>query len=82
MVQVYFRHVKSAQPQAQLALCGFTRVTIPVGKKTTVSFEIAVERFRSWDTATKSYVVESGAYELLVGSASDKLPQKLSLAVR
>jgi beta-glucosidase len=82
VVQVYFRHVKSAQPQAQLALCGFTRVTIPVGKKTTVSFEIAVERFRSWDTATKSYVVESGAYELLVGSASDKLPQKLSLAVR
>lgn len=81
VVQVYFRHVKSAQPQAQLALCGFTRASIPAGTKMPVSFEIPVERFRSWDTATKSYVVEPGAYELLVGSASDKLPEKLSLTV-
>ena len=81
VVQVYFRHVKSAQPQAQLALCGFTRVTLPAGKKMPVSFEIPVERFRSWDTAAKNYVVEPGAYELLVGGASDNLPEKLSFTV-
>ena len=81
VVQVYYRHVKSAQPQAQLALCGFSRVSIPAGTKTPVTFEIPVERFRYWDTTTKSYVVEPGAYEILVGSASDKLPEKLSLTV-
>jgi len=81
VVQVYFRHVKSAQPQAQLALCGFTRVTIPAGKTMPVSLAIPVERFRSWDTATKKYAVEPGAYELLIGGASDNLPEKLSLAV-
>ena len=67
---------------AQLALCGFTRVNIPAGKTAPVSFEIPVERFRYWDTSTKSYTVEPGAYELLIGSASDKLPKKLSVAVR
>jgi beta-glucosidase len=82
VVQVYFRHVKPSQPQAQLALCGFTRVNIPAGKTAPVSFEIPVERFRYWDTSTKSYTVEPGAYELLIGSASDKLPKKLSIAVR
>jgi beta-glucosidase len=81
VVQVYFRHMNSALPQAQLALCGFTRVTIPAGKKMQVSFAIPAERFRFWDVTTKSYVVESGAYELLVGGASDKLPEKLSFTV-
>jgi hypothetical protein len=47
-----------------------------------VSLEIPVERFRFWDTAKKSYTVEPGAYEILIGGASDKLAQKLSLTVR
>jgi beta-glucosidase len=82
VVQVYFRHVKSAQPQPRLALCGFSRVTVQAGKKVPVKFEIPAERFRFWDTAMKKYVVEPGTYEILVGGASDKLPEKCSLAVR
>lgn len=82
VVQVYFRHVKPSQPQAQLALCGFTRVNIPAGKTAPVSVEIPIERFRYWDASTKSYVVEPGAYEILGGGAADKLPEKLSVAVR
>jgi beta-glucosidase len=82
VVQIYFRHKKSAQPQARLALCSFSRVSIPAGKVLPVSFEIPVERFRSWDTDRKKYVVEPGAYELLIGSASDKLPEKISVEVR
>jgi beta-glucosidase len=82
VVQVYFRHVKPSQPQPRLALCAFTRVNVPPGKTVPVSLEIPVERFRFWDTAKKSYAVEPGAYEILIGGASDKLTQKLSLAVR
>jgi beta-glucosidase len=82
VVQVYFRHVNPSQPQPQLALCGFTRVNVPLGKTVPVTLEIPVERFRFWDTATKSYAVEPGAYEILIGSASDFLTQKLSLAIR
>jgi Fibronectin type III-like domain len=47
-----------------------------------VSVNIPVARLRYWDTVTKSYVVEPGSYEILVGGASDDLPGKLSLAVR
>jgi beta-glucosidase len=82
VVQVYFRHRKSSQPQARLALCGFARVTIPAGQTAPVSIEIPVERLRYWDVATKSYVVEAGTYDILVGGASDELAKKLALKVR
>jgi beta-glucosidase len=81
VVQVYFRHVNSKVPQPKLALCGFTRVHIPRGETVPVSVNIPVERLRYWDTKTKSYVVEPGDYQILVGGSSDKLPEKLSLAV-
>jgi beta-glucosidase len=82
VVQIYYRHVKSSQPQAQLALCAFARVHIPAGETAPVSFEIPAERLRYWDTATKNYIVEPGAYEFLIGGASDQLPEKLPFTVR
>jgi len=82
VVQVYFRHLKSSLPQAQLALCGFTRVTIPAGKTVPVAVQLPVERFRYWDAGTKSYRVEPGAYEIQVGGASDQWRAKLALSVR
>ena len=82
VVQVYFRHVAPSRPQAQLALCAFTRVHVPVKTTLPVSLEIPVERFRYWDTAAQSYAVEPGAYEILVGEASDNLPEKLPLLIR
>ncbi len=82
VVQVYFRHVKSAQPQPKLALCGFARIPIAAGKTALVSVNIPVERLRYWDTATKNYVVEPGGYEFLIGGASDDLPEKLPLTVK
>jgi beta-glucosidase len=82
VAQVYFRHIHSIVAQPRLALCGFTRVHIPHGKTVPVSVTIPVERFRYWDTSTKSYEVEPGAYEILVGGASDQLSAKLALEVR
>ena len=82
VVQVYFKHVHPSQPQSQLALCGFTRVNVPIGETVPVTIEIPVERFRYWDTAAKSYTVEAGSYELLVGSASNEIARKISIAVR
>jgi beta-glucosidase len=82
VAQVYFRLAHSKVPQPRLALCGFTRVHIPPRKTVPVSVTIPVERFRYWDTATKSYVVEPGEYEIFVGGSSDELPGKLALVVR
>jgi len=82
VVQVYFRHIHSKVSQPRLALCGFTRVHIPRGETAPVSIEVPVERLRYWDVSAKSYLVEPGAYEILIGGASDKLPLKLALVVR
>jgi beta-glucosidase len=82
VAQVYFRHVKSAQPQAKQALCGFARVTVPKGESKPVSIEIPAQRLRYWDTNKKGYVVESGDYELLIGGASDDVRQTLRVTIK
>jgi beta-glucosidase len=81
VVQVYFRHVKSAVTQPQEALCGFQRVPVAAKQTAHVDIPVPVREFRYWDTAKKQYVVEAGDYEILVGAASDDIRAKLALRV-
>jgi beta-glucosidase len=81
VVQVYFRHVKSAAPQPQEALCGFQRVTVAAKQTAHLDIPVPVKELRYWDTARKHYVVEPGDYEILVGAASDDIRAKLALRV-
>ncbi len=81
VAQVYFRHVKSALPQANLALCAFGRVQVPRGRTVNVTMNIPVERFRYWDVSRKQYAVEPGDYEVLVGAASDDIRARLPVKV-
>ena len=81
VAQVYFRHVNSAVPQPRLALCGFARVHLDRGESRKVTIEVPSERLRYWDTQKKQYVVEPGAYELLIGAASDDIRLKLPMTI-
>jgi beta-glucosidase len=81
VAQVYVRHVDSKVPQAKLALCGFVRVHVPKKQTASVSLEIPLERFRYWSTVEKRYVVEPGAYELLIGAASDDIRARVPLTI-
>ncbi len=81
VAQVYFRHVDSAVPQAKPALCAFKRIHLAKGEAATVALDIPAERFRSWDTAKKQYVVEAGKYELLAGGASDDIRQRTPMVI-
>jgi beta-glucosidase len=81
VVQVYFRHVRPAVPQAREALCGFRRVAVSRGQTAQVEIEVPMKQFRHWDVAKKQYVVEPGQYEILVGAASDDIRAKLPLSV-
>jgi beta-glucosidase len=81
VVQVYFRHVKSAVPQPIEALCGFQRVPVAVKQTAHVDIAVPVQAFRYWDTSKKDYVIEPGDYEILVGAASDDIRAKLPLQV-
>jgi beta-glucosidase len=81
VVQVYFRHVKSAVPQPLEALCGFQRVPVPHQQSAHVDIQVPVKGLRYWDTTRKQYVVEQGDYEILVGAASDDIRAKLPLRI-
>jgi beta-glucosidase len=81
VAQIYFRHVKPARPQAQLALCGFARLHLAQGRTARITMDIPVERFRYWDTDKKRYTVEPGDYELLIGAASDDIRLRVPLKI-
>jgi beta-glucosidase len=81
VAQVYFRHVKSAVPQAQLALCAFARVHLEHGQTARVTVSIPAAQLRFWDVANKQYVVEPGEYELLIGAASDDISLRVPLKI-
>jgi len=81
VAQVYFRRKDSQPSDARQALCGFIRVHVAKQQTANVSLEILLERFRHWSTAEKRYMVEPGAYELLIGAASDDIKARLPLTV-
>jgi beta-glucosidase len=81
VVQVYYRHVNSQVPQPKLALCGFGRVSLKKGSSQKVTVEVPAARLRYWDEAAKQYVVEPGAYELLIGAASDDIRLTLPFTI-
>jgi len=81
VVQVYFRHVKSAVPQPLEALCGFQRVPVPRQQSVHVEIPVPVKGLRYWETTRKQYVVEQGDYEILVGAASDDIRATLPLKI-
>lgn len=79
VAQVYFRPVKPSVPQPRMALCGFACVQVARGDHAVVQMEIPVERLRRWDAGRKVYFVEPGAYELLIGGASDAIHLRVPL---
>jgi beta-glucosidase len=82
VVQVYF-HRKNAEPSdAKQALCGFTRVHLAKKESTDISLQIPVQRFRQWGASQKQYIVPAGAYELLIGSASDDIRARVSVEIK
>jgi beta-glucosidase len=81
VVQVYFRHVKSAVTQPIEALCGFQRAPVAAKQTAHLDIPVPVRELRYWDTVKKQYVVEAGDYEILVGAASDDIRARLPLRV-
>jgi len=81
VAQVYFRRENSDPADAKESLCAFTRVRVAKNGTASVALQIPAERFRHWDIAKKQYVVEPGAYELLIGSASDDIRARVPLEV-
>lgn len=81
VVQLYVHDVKSSVPQPPQELKGFVRVNLQPGETKTVNLTLPAERLAYWDVKTHAFVVEPGAYQLLVGSSSRDIRGRAKLEV-
>jgi beta-glucosidase len=70
VVQCYVHAVASSVVRAAEELRGFVRVSLAPGGRTTASFAIPGRKLAFWDERTHAFVVEPGAFEILVGASS------------
>lgn len=81
VVQLYVRNNDKGTFQPREQLQGFERIQLNPGETKTVNFPLPVEQLSYWDVNKHAYVVHSGTFEVMVGSASDDIRQRASLEV-
>jgi beta-glucosidase len=82
VVQLYSHELASrsaTQPDEQLR--AFTRVTLNPHQTKTVTLTLNAADLKFWDVTQKRYVVESGTYQLRIGSDADDLALTAPLSV-
>ena len=70
VVQLYVHDVASAVVRPVKELRGFRRITLKPGEKRTVTFTLPAAKLAYWDERTHAFVVEPGAFEIMVGASS------------
>jgi beta-glucosidase len=82
VVQLYIHQVKCSVKRPSKELRGFERVELLPGQKKTVKFNLAGEKLAYWDVKTHGFVVDPGAFDILVGSSSDDIRLHIRLKVK
>jgi beta-glucosidase len=70
VVQLYVHEVKSRVPRPAKELRGFARVSLKPGEKQTVTLALPREKLAFYDETKHAFVVDPGAYEIMVGGSS------------
>lgn len=70
VVQVYVGKPDSKVERQKKLLKGFEKVFIPAGQDKQVSISVMLDDLRYYDSETKSWVLEEGAYQIMVGGSS------------
>lgn len=81
VVQLYTHAVNSSVPQPPKQLRGFERVSLKPGEKKTVQLTLAAGQLAFYDVKTHAFVVEPGAFDLMVGSSSRDIRGKARVEV-
>jgi beta-glucosidase len=80
VVQVYVRVPGSTIARPNLELRGFARVALNAGDRATVTISLPRRAFEYYDGESKSWEVEPGTYEVLVGASSEDIRGKVELS--
>jgi beta-glucosidase len=81
IAQLYIRDVLASVARPVMELAGFQRVLLEPGQSATVVFELGPEHLRMLDRDMK-WVVEPGAFRVMVGSSSKDIRLRGQLTVR
>ncbi len=82
VVQVYFGKKDSAVNRPVKQLVAFNKVSLSSGKTQRIAFSIAVDELAYYDTDTMNWKVETGEYQLYIGTSSECIHQQLSFNVQ
>ena len=77
VVQLYISDIKSSLPRPVKELKGFSKVYLEAGETRDVSITIGRDALSYYDDSVQDWVAEPGAFEALIGTASDKIISKI-----
>jgi len=70
VVQLYIRDKESSVTRPVKQLAGFERISLDINESKIVKFIVPAEELSFWDVKTKSFVVEPGEFEVMIGGSS------------
>jgi len=76
VAQIYIHDVQSSVPRPPKELKGFDRVELKPGETKRVSIDIPAKSLAFYDVASKSWKLEPGKFEVLVGASSRNIKLK------
>jgi beta-glucosidase len=81
VVQLYVKSNEKENAPIK-SLKAFKRIKIAKGETKTITFSLSADEFKSWNETANAYVVEKGAYQIMVGASSrDKDLKSVSVNV-
>jgi beta-glucosidase len=81
VVQLYVHQQQSAVKLPDKELRGFARLTMQPGETKTVTFPLPAAKLAHWDETTHGFMVDPGAFDVMIGAASDDLRLKAQVEV-
>jgi len=81
VLQLYVHQEKSSVKVPIKELCGFQRISLQPGETKTVTLSLHAEKLAIWDETTHGFVVEPGAFDVMIGASSADIRLQDRIAV-
>lgn len=82
VVQLYLKDLESEEVQALKKLRDFNRVSLDPGESRTIEFQLDEEDFQFWSEKKQGWYMESGEFEIQVGSSSEDIRLRMTIKMR
>lgn len=76
VVQVYIHDAAARVKRPNSQLVAFQRVHLKAGERRTLTFTVPAEQLAFWDEGKKMWVIQPGAFDVMVGSSSKDIRLK------